>query len=65
MTDCLGCNYIETAPVQLDDGRTVCATCPDYLEKCRDRCITEWAGVNDPPCHPGDENWKPCDLCKA
>jgi len=29
MTECLGCLYIETAPVVLEDGRTVCATCPD------------------------------------
>jgi len=28
MTECLGCNYIETALVVLEDGRTVCATCP-------------------------------------
>ena len=26
--ECLGCLYIETAPVVLPDGRTVCATCP-------------------------------------
>lgn len=26
---CLGCNLIEVRPVALDDGRTVCATCPD------------------------------------
>jgi len=29
MTECLDCNYIETAPVVLEDGRVVCATCPD------------------------------------
>ena len=28
MPECLGCNYIETYPVVLEDGRTVCATCP-------------------------------------
>lgn len=26
--ECLGCNFIETAPVKLPDGRVVCATCP-------------------------------------
>jgi len=26
-------------------------------------CRKEWDGVNDPPCHPGDENWQPCELC--
>ena len=25
--DCLGCNYIETAPVTLRDGRMVCSSC--------------------------------------
>ena len=29
MTDCLGCNQIETRPVTLQDGRTVCVDCPD------------------------------------
>lgn len=30
----------------------------------RSRCIAEWDNVNDPPCHPSDKGWKPCDLCR-
>ena len=28
------------------------------------RCLQEWDNVNDPPCHPSDKGWKPCDLCR-
>lgn len=27
------------------------------------RCRNEWSNVNDPPCHPGDKDWKPCATC--
>lgn len=27
------------------------------------RCLREWTDVNDPPCHPSDENWNGCYLC--
>ncbi len=27
------------------------------------RCLREWDNVNDPPCHPSDDDWKPCPLC--
>lgn len=27
---CLGCNFIETSPVTLRDGRTVCMSCEDW-----------------------------------
>lgn len=26
-------------------------------------CLAEWGSVNDPPCHPGDEDWNGCHLC--
>lgn len=29
------------------------------------RCLAEWQGVNDPPCHPSDADWKPCQLCET
>lgn len=31
---CLGCMLIETAPVALRDGRTVCNMCPDWMHEC-------------------------------
>jgi hypothetical protein len=31
---CLGCQLIETAPVALRDGRTVCNCCPDWKQEC-------------------------------
>ena len=34
---CLGCNLIESAPVQLLDGTTVCSSCRDWLIECRER----------------------------
>jgi hypothetical protein len=27
-------------------------------------CRLEWENVNDPPCHPGDANWRPCPICE-
>jgi len=36
---CLGCNNIETAPVKLVDGRTVCNTCEDWRHECEARAI--------------------------
>ena len=35
----------------------------EYIAQ-RARCIAEWGNVNDPPCHPSDKGWKPCDLCR-
>ena len=26
-------------------------------------CRKEWDNVNDPPCHPGDKDWRPCENC--
>ena len=26
-------------------------------------CVKEWDNVNDPPCHPSDKDWRPCDAC--
>jgi len=26
-------------------------------------CRKEWDTVNDPPCHPGDKDWRPCANC--
>lgn len=26
-------------------------------------CRKEWEGVNDPPCHPSDEDWNACPVC--
>jgi hypothetical protein len=26
-------------------------------------CLAEWGAVNDPPCHPDDEDWNGCHLC--
>lgn len=33
------------------------------LKRARIYCLDEWNGVNDPPCHPGDSDWKGCPLC--
>ena len=27
------------------------------------RCLEEWSGVNDPPCHPSDADWNGCVIC--
>ena len=27
------------------------------------RCVSEWASVNDPPCHPSDNGWNGCFDC--
>ena len=37
--DCLGCNYIETAPVTLRDGRVVCSSCEAWRLECEARTI--------------------------
>lgn len=26
-------------------------------------CLEEWSGVNDPPCHPSDNEWHGCGTC--
>lgn len=28
-------------------------------------CRKEWDGVNDPPCHPSDKDWRPCAMCSG
>ncbi len=35
------------------------------IETAKTRCLLEWEGVNDPPCHPGDDDWRPCPLCRG
>jgi len=37
--DCLGCNYIKTAPVTLRDGRLVCSSCEAWRLECEARTI--------------------------
>jgi len=37
--DCLGCNYIETAPVTLRDGRVVCSSCEAWRLECEARMV--------------------------
>lgn len=36
---CLGCNLIETAPVTLIDGTTVCSSCEGFRHECEARNI--------------------------
>ena len=47
MTECLGCNLIETAPVTLINGTTVCTSCPAWMQQCEAAHIlslpTVWA----------------------
>lgn len=35
------------------------------IEASKARCREEWDNVNDPPCHPSDEDWRPCPLCSV
>lgn len=37
--DCLGCNYIETAPITLRDGRIVCSNCEAWRMECEARFV--------------------------
>lgn len=37
--ECLGCNQIETAPVTLNDGRSVCSSCPAWRLECEARDV--------------------------
>ena len=37
MSDCLGCNLIETSPVTLRDGRVVCSSCNAWRLECEAR----------------------------
>ena len=37
--ECLGCNYIETAPVTLRDGRVVCSSCEAWRLECEARTV--------------------------
>jgi hypothetical protein len=27
------------------------------------QCLYEWSTVNDPPCHPSDQEWNGCGDC--
>ena len=36
-----------------------------YILLCKMRCLNEWENVNDPPCHPSDKGWAPCELCAS
>lgn len=33
------------------------------IEASKERCQKEFADLNDPPCHPSDDDWRPCHLC--
>lgn len=37
MSVCLGCSGIETKPVTLITGETVCSYCPAWKQECLDR----------------------------
>lgn len=37
--ECLGCNYIETLPVTLRDGRVVCSSCEAWRLECEARTV--------------------------
>ena len=39
MSDCLGCNLIETSPVTLRDGRIVCSSCECWRLECEARHV--------------------------
>ncbi len=39
---CLGCNLIETSPVDLRDGRMVCNCCPDWRHECLARDLAKY-----------------------
>ncbi|MGP1677886.1 MAG: DUF7696 family protein [Burkholderiales bacterium] len=41
---CLGCLYIETAPVVLRDGRTVCTSCEDFRLEIEARYVVKMEG---------------------
>jgi hypothetical protein len=31
--------------------------------QAKQRCLNEWDHVNDPPCHPSDDDWNGCYQC--
>jgi len=31
--------------------------------QAKERCLSEWSTVNDPPCHPSDSEWNGCIQC--
>jgi len=33
------------------------------IASAKANCIGEWENVNDPPCHPSDDDWYGCNLC--
>jgi hypothetical protein len=37
--ECLGCNYIKTAPVTLRDGRVVCSSCEAWRLECEAQTV--------------------------
>ena len=39
MSDCLGCNLIESSPVTLRDGRIVCSSCEAWRLECEARMV--------------------------
>ncbi len=39
--NCLGCNLIESKPVTLRDGRTVCNACPAWMRECLVRDVAK------------------------
>ncbi|MCR4299730.1 MAG: hypothetical protein NUV75_13460 [Gallionella sp.] len=41
---CLGCLYIETAPVTLRDGRVVCSSCEDWRLETEARMVVKMEG---------------------
>ena len=41
--ECLVCNYIETSPVTLRDGRVVCSSCPAWRHECEARHVANMA----------------------
>lgn len=43
---CLGCNLIETKPVKLHDGTTVCSSCEGWRHECEARAIMALPGTS-------------------
>jgi hypothetical protein len=41
---CLECNFIETAPIVLRDGRTVCTSCDDWRLETEARMVVKMEG---------------------
>ena len=56
VNDALG---LDQTPNLAQATETICKTVTQT------QCIWEWDNVNDPPCHPSDENWSGCGSCFA